>query len=105
MGDIECDPSKDGQACERNDEGRNALIGNEPALQETKHGSEHEHGDQHQRPGIARRHEDGTDGVDQRNHGADRQVDAAGDDDKRHGDGNDEDGSGLTHDVQQVACR
>lgn len=102
VGDLQGEPAGRGEHGERRDEGDHTPVGDEDPVDEPG-GESDDHGrEQDAREaevlGGERRRPDGGEG----HHRADRQVDAAADDDQGHADGDDSDDGGLRQDQLEV---
>ena len=103
VGQIGQEGAENAQRAERDDERFDIALGDEQAMHQAKHGAQHDgHADTQHHNGQRRQHDTAdTHGQlvheinhaagNQRRHRTDRQIDAAGNDDKRHADGDDAD--------------
>ena len=90
------------QARKRDDEGGNALIGDEEALEDADDDPHAKHQHDHQRPRDARLQRNRRQRVHERQHRADRQIDPRGRDHEGHRDRHDHKGRDLSQDVEEI---
>ncbi len=105
----------DQQAAERDDEGRHAEIGDDGTLRAADQRADGDRRQHRDEPGQRMleppdrrkplRLHDADHHADEAEHGADRQVDVAGDDDEHHPAGHDRDRGGLHREVPEIARR
>src|SRR5207244_6987695 len=91
FGHQERDAAQRRETRQRDDEGLDALIGDEPALRRADRGTQEDEPDDREWPGDTGLQQDRGRRIDEGDDGSDREIDAPGGDDESHGGGDDQD--------------
>ncbi len=102
VGQVEGQAGGDAQRAEGGDERRQLQAGDDDGVDGAEHHAGGEAGHHGQRPGYADAHERDLHHADEGHHAADRQVDAARDDDEGHAERRDRQDGSLGQDVLEV---